>query len=83
MWLARKDIAIFTSDNTRLEDPELIIKQMVDGVENGYKNRYVTIIDRMEAIFDFIIGSLYGSKSRGRLCVSAFLNCAKLTRCFT
>ncbi|MBE9914148.1 UDP-N-acetylmuramoyl-L-alanyl-D-glutamate--2,6-diaminopimelate ligase [Paenibacillus donghaensis] len=44
------DIAIFTSDNTRSEDPELIIKQMVDGVESGLTNRYVTIVDRKDAI---------------------------------
>jgi UDP-N-acetylmuramoyl-L-alanyl-D-glutamate--2,6-diaminopimelate ligase len=29
------DLAIFTSDNPRTEDPQVILREMVDGVENG------------------------------------------------
>ena len=42
------DIAIFTSDNPRTEDPEQILREMEEGVEVG--NRYVKITDRHEAI---------------------------------
>ena len=42
------DIAIFTSDNPRTEDPEQILREMEEGVEAG--NRYLKITDRHEAI---------------------------------
>ncbi len=42
------DIAIFTSDNPRTEDPEQILREMEEGVEIG--NRYLKITDRHEAI---------------------------------
>ena len=42
------DIAIFTSDNPRTEDPEEILREMEAGVESG--NRYLKITDRHEAI---------------------------------
>ena len=42
------DIAIFTSDNPRTEDPEQILREMEEGVEVG--NRYLKIADRHEAI---------------------------------
>ena len=42
------DIAIFTSDNPRTEDPEQILREMESGVESG--NRYLKITDRHEAI---------------------------------
>lgn len=42
------DIAIFTSDNPRTEDPEQILREMEAGVESG--NRYLKISDRHEAI---------------------------------
>ena len=42
------DIAIFTSDNPRTENPEQILREMEEGVEVG--NRYVKITDRHEAI---------------------------------
>ena len=42
------DIAIFTSDNPRTEDPEQILREMEEGVESG--NRYLKIADRHEAI---------------------------------
>jgi UDP-N-acetylmuramoyl-L-alanyl-D-glutamate--2,6-diaminopimelate ligase len=42
------DIAIFTSDNPRTEDPEQILREMEEGVESS--NRYLKIADRHEAI---------------------------------
>ena len=42
------DIAIFTSDNPRTEDPEQILKEMESGVEAG--DKYLKITDRHEAI---------------------------------
>ena len=42
------DIAIFTSDNPRTEDPEQILREMEEGVTSG--NRYLKITDRHEAI---------------------------------
>ena len=42
------DVAIFTSDNPRTEDPEQILREMEEGVEAG--NRYLKISDRYEAI---------------------------------
>ena len=42
------DIAIFTSDNPRTEDPEQILREMEEGVTGG--NRYLKITDRHEAI---------------------------------
>ena len=42
------DIAIFTSDNPRTEDPEQILREMEAGVEAG--DRYLKITDRHEAI---------------------------------
>lgn len=44
----RADVAIFTSDNPRTEDPEQILREMEEGVEAGY--RYLKITDRHEAI---------------------------------
>lgn len=41
------DIAVITSDNPRSEDPALIIKDIVKGVE---KDNYIVIEDRKEAI---------------------------------
>ena len=42
------DIAIFTSDNPRTEDPEQILREMEEGVEVG--DKYLKITDRHEAI---------------------------------
>lgn len=42
------DMAILTSDNPRLEDPDSIIEQMKAGIEPG--DRYLAITDRREAI---------------------------------
>lgn len=41
------DLAIFTSDNPRSEDPEHILRDMVAGVQT---NRYEVIVNRTEAI---------------------------------
>lgn len=43
-------IAIFTSDNPRTEDPELIIKEMEAGVPGEYYKKTVSITNRKEAI---------------------------------
>ena len=42
------DVAIFTSDNPRTEDPEQILREMEAGVESG--DKYLKITDRHEAI---------------------------------
>ena len=48
MAAKRADIAIFTSDNPRTENPEDIIREMEEGVEAG--DKYLKITDRHEAI---------------------------------
>ena len=48
MAAKRADIAIFTSDNPRTENPEAIIREMEEGVEAG--DKYLKIADRHEAI---------------------------------
>ena len=48
MAAKRADIAIFTSDNPRTEDPEQILREMEAGVEAG--DKYLKIVDRHEAI---------------------------------
>jgi UDP-N-acetylmuramoyl-L-alanyl-D-glutamate--2,6-diaminopimelate ligase len=45
------DIVVVTSDNPRNEDPEFIVSEIVDGIENGRDRQNVHIIvDRREAI---------------------------------
>lgn len=44
------DLAIFTSDNPRSEDPEQILKEMEAGVEAQNYNKTLKITDRKEAI---------------------------------
>ncbi len=44
------DKAIFTSDNPRNEDPAQIIKDMEEGLPVAYKRKYISIVDRREAI---------------------------------
>ena len=44
------DKAIFTSDNPRSEDPAQIIKDMEEGLPVAYKRKYISIVDRKEAI---------------------------------
>lgn len=43
------DYVIFTTDNPRTEQPENILKMMVDGVVSNYQN-YEQVIDRKQAI---------------------------------
>ncbi len=42
--------AIFTSDNPRSEDPEFIIKEMYEGLDEMLKRKVLMIADRREAI---------------------------------
>lgn len=44
------DRVIFTSDNPRFEDPVAIIQDMEAGVPTAAKRKYISIIDRKEAI---------------------------------
>jgi UDP-N-acetylmuramoyl-L-alanyl-D-glutamate--2,6-diaminopimelate ligase len=44
------DKAIFTSDNPRSEDPVQIIKDMEAGLSAAAKRKYISIVDRREAI---------------------------------
>src|SRR5215471_14006876 len=44
------DKAIFTSDNPRSEDPAEIIKEMEAGLSASAKRKYISIVDRKEAI---------------------------------
>ncbi len=44
------DRVILTSDNPRTEDPETILKDMETGLSSAAKRKYVTIVDRSEAI---------------------------------
>lgn len=44
------DKVIFTSDNPRGEDPAEIIKDMEEGLAVAYKRKYISIVDRKEAI---------------------------------
>ncbi|MGQ0739063.1 MAG: UDP-N-acetylmuramoyl-L-alanyl-D-glutamate--2,6-diaminopimelate ligase [Bacteroidota bacterium] len=44
------DKVIFTSDNPRTEDPVQIIKDMEEGLAPAYKGKYISIVDRKEAI---------------------------------
>ena len=44
------DKVIFTSDNPRSEDPNEIIKQMEAGLNTAAKRKFISIVDRKEAI---------------------------------
>ena len=44
------DKVIFTSDNPRSEDPAQIIKGMEAGPGSAAKRKYISIVDRKEAI---------------------------------
>ena len=44
------DKVIFTSDNPRSEDPAQIIKDMEAGVGSAARKKYISIVDRREAI---------------------------------
>ena len=41
---------IFTSDNPRFEDPEIIIEEMISGVKSTNSNKTISILNRKEAI---------------------------------
>ncbi|GAB1417058.1 UDP-N-acetylmuramoyl-L-alanyl-D-glutamate--2,6-diaminopimelate ligase [Paludibacter sp.] len=42
--------SIFTSDNPRFEEPEDILKDMIDGLDVIQRTKSITIVDRREAI---------------------------------
>lgn len=44
------DLAVLTSDNPRTEDPVRILNDMVDGIQDANRDRYIVISDRREAI---------------------------------
>jgi len=44
------DKAILTSDNPRSEDPEQIIRDMEEGLNTAARRKYISIVDRKEAI---------------------------------
>jgi UDP-N-acetylmuramoyl-L-alanyl-D-glutamate--2,6-diaminopimelate ligase len=44
------DRVILTSDNPRSEDPAEILKDMEQGLTSAAKRKYISIIDRKEAI---------------------------------
>ena len=46
----KSDLAIFTSDNPRDEDPEEIITEMLTGVSMEVNHKHLTVIDRAQAI---------------------------------
>jgi UDP-N-acetylmuramoyl-L-alanyl-D-glutamate--2,6-diaminopimelate ligase len=44
------DKVILTSDNPRTEDPSAILNDMEQGLTSAAKRKYITIVDRSEAI---------------------------------
>lgn len=44
------DKAIFTSDNPRSEDPQQILKEMEAGLTTAAKRKFISVVDRREAI---------------------------------
>lgn len=44
------DFTIITNDNPRTEDPQLIFKDILNGIAKEYENKYKLIPDRTEAI---------------------------------
>ncbi|MBC6490744.1 UDP-N-acetylmuramoyl-L-alanyl-D-glutamate--2,6-diaminopimelate ligase [Flavihumibacter stibioxidans] len=44
------DKAIFTSDNPRSEDPQEILKDMEAGLTTAARRKYISVVDRREAI---------------------------------
>lgn len=46
----KSDLTIFTSDNPRDEEPEAIINDMLEGVSMEVSHKYLTVIDRSQAI---------------------------------
>jgi UDP-N-acetylmuramoyl-L-alanyl-D-glutamate--2,6-diaminopimelate ligase len=56
--LAGSDLAIFTSDNPRSEDPKIILTEMIAGLE--LKENSVSLVDRREAIAYAVASALPG-----------------------
>jgi UDP-N-acetylmuramoyl-L-alanyl-D-glutamate--2,6-diaminopimelate ligase len=52
------DLAIFTSDNPRDEDPDVILKEMVSGI--GLDDSAVVVTDRREAIATAVANAIAG-----------------------
>ena len=50
MACEHSDKAIFTSDNPRSEDPQQILNEMEAGLNSAAKRKYVSIVDRKQAI---------------------------------
>ncbi len=48
------DLAIFTSDNPRNEDPDAILKDMISGLDKEQLENTLVIPDRREAIFEAV-----------------------------
>lgn len=46
----KSDLTIFTSDNPRNEDPSVIIDDMLKGVPMESNHKYITVVDRAQAI---------------------------------
>ena len=46
----KSDLTIFTSDNPRNEDPSEIVNDMLEGVPMEANHKYITILDRAQAI---------------------------------
>lgn len=44
------DKVILTSDNPRTEEPTQILKDMEEGLSSSAKRKYISIVDRREAI---------------------------------
>ncbi|MBQ0117442.1 MAG: UDP-N-acetylmuramoyl-L-alanyl-D-glutamate--2,6-diaminopimelate ligase [Flavobacterium sp.] len=47
---SKSDLAIFTSDNPRSEDPQVILNEMEAGVAPQHYNKTLSVLDRFQAI---------------------------------
>jgi UDP-N-acetylmuramoyl-L-alanyl-D-glutamate--2,6-diaminopimelate ligase len=57
---AKADRIVITSDNPRTEDPQLIIDEILAGVDPSDRERVTTITDRRDAIADAIGSARHG-----------------------